>query len=347
MMRNLSESLTFTVPLSSSAYHLAEQFCRQQSNQKKAKQVYLNTLAVSAVDFYLRCMGVETDWEGSQSRNPAILFILDVADVEIPNLGKLECRPVLPQDKVVHIPPEVWSDRIGYVAVQLDESLKQATLLGFSQTAGSGELAISQLRSLEDLLEHLRQLEQPEQVLRRVNLSQWFENVFEAGWRTIDEVFVTREVSLVPEFRGLTRFRGKTQEELIEILHNTQDEETRWQVAETLWKLDPNNPVSGVRRVADLGMQLAGHAVALMVAVLPKPDRSMAILLRVYSMGSQLYLPPGLQLLGLDEAGNCFCEVQAREQDNYIQFKFTADLGDRFSLRVALDDASITESFVI
>jgi hypothetical protein len=63
MMRNLSESLTFTVPLSSSAHHLAEQFCRQQSNQKKAKQVYLNTLAVSAVNFYLRCMGVETDWK--------------------------------------------------------------------------------------------------------------------------------------------------------------------------------------------------------------------------------------------------------------------------------------------
>jgi hypothetical protein len=84
-----------------------------------------------------------------------------------------------------------------------------------------------------------------------------------------------------------------------------------------------------------------------MVAVLPKPDRSMAILLRVYPMGSKLHLPPGLQLIGLDEAGNSFSEVQAREQDNYIQFKFTAELGDRFSLRVALDDASITESFVI
>jgi hypothetical protein len=54
-----------------------------------------------------------------------------------------------------------------------------------------------------------------------------------------------------------------------------------------------------------------------------------------------------LQLIGLDEAGNCFSEVQAREQDNYIQFKFTADLGDRFSVTIALDDASITESFVI
>src|SRR5919202_856758 len=196
MMRNLSESLTFTVPLSSSAYHLAEQFCRQQSNQKKAKQVYLNTLAVSAVDFYLRCMGVETNWEGSQSRNPVMLSILDVADVEIPNLGKLECRPVLPQDKVVHIPSEVWSDRIGYVAVQLDESLKQATLLGFSQTAGSGELAISQLRSLEDLLEHLRQIRQTDQVLMRVNLSQWFENIFESGWQEMKAFLGTQPANL-------------------------------------------------------------------------------------------------------------------------------------------------------
>ena len=64
-------------------------------------------------------------------------------------------------------------------------------------------------------------------------------------------------------------------------------------------------------------------------------------------MGSQPHLPPGLQLIGLDEADNSFFEVQAREQDNYIQFKFTADSGDRFSVRVALDDASITETFVI
>src|SRR4028119_2345673 len=191
MMRNLSESLTFTVPLSSSAYHLAEQFCRQQSNQKKAKQVYLNTLAVSAVNFYLRCMGVETDWEASQSRNPVMLSILDVADLEIPNLGKLECRPVLPQDNVVHIPSEVWSDRIGYVAVQLDQSLRVATLLGFSETAGSGSLPISQLRSLEDLLEHLRQIEQPESVKTLVNLSQWFENLFETGWQSLEALLGT------------------------------------------------------------------------------------------------------------------------------------------------------------
>jgi hypothetical protein len=33
------------------------------------------------------------------------------------------------------------------------------------------------------------------------------------------------------------------------LLEATQDEETRWSAAETLWRLDPNNLVSGIRRV--------------------------------------------------------------------------------------------------
>ena len=363
-MNQTDKPLTFTIPLSFEAHSLAEQYRQQHTQPQKAKQVYLNTLAMYAMDFYCRCMGFETDWETSDTKNPLMQKFLDVADLNVERfgqlIGKLECRPVLPDAEVLEVPPEAWDDRIAYVAVQLNQSLKQAVVLGFAPSAAhqQGIIPLGKLRSLADFPAYLSEISQvPEESPalsqqtqhspQLVNLRNWLEDIFEAGWRTIDEVFVTREVNLVPEFRGSTRFRGKTLEELIEILHTTQDEETRWQVAETLWKIDPNNPVSGVRRVADLGMQLAGHAVALMVAVLPKPDRSMAILLRVYSMGSQLYLPPGLQLLGLDEAGNCFCEVQAREQDNYIQFKFTADLGDRFSLRVALDDASITESFVI
>jgi len=363
-MNQTAKPLTFTIPLSFEAHSLAEQYRKQHSRSQKAKQVYLNALAMYAMDFYCRCMGFETDWETSDTQKPLMQKFLDVADLNVKQfgqwVGKLECRPVLPDAEVLEVPPEAWDDRIAYVAVQLNQSLKQAVLLGFTSSAAhqQGIIPLGELRSLADFpayLSKFSQVREESPVLSQqtqlspqlVNLRNWLEDVFEAGWRTIDEVFVTREVSLVPEFRGTTRFRGKTKEELIEILYTTKDEETRWQVAESLWQLDPNNRVSGVRRVADLGMQLAGHAVALMVAVLPKPDQSMAILLRVYPMGSKLHLPPGLQLIGLDEAGDSFSEVQAREQDNYIQFKFTAEPGDRFSLRVALDDASITESFVI
>jgi hypothetical protein len=327
MMRNLSESLTFTVPLSSSAHHLAEQFCRQQSNQKKAKQVYLNTLAVSAVNFYLRCMGVETDWEGSQSRNPVMLSILDVADVEIPNLGKLECRPVLPQDKVIHIPPEVWSDRIGYVAVQLDESLRVATLLGFSKTAGSGELAISQLRSLEDLLEHLRQIEQPEQALTRVKLSQWFENVFEASWQSLEALLGTNQENLAFSFRSASGLSER-------------------QVKRA--------------KLINLGLQLGSQSVALLVALAKRDElqpaegipleaeQKVSILVQIHPVGGETYLPPNLRLALLSESGDILQDVQSRSQDNYIQLKgFRGNPGESFNIQVAFGDASMTETFEI
>ena len=186
-------SMTFTVPLFQSAHRIAKQFSQQQSNQEKAKQVYLNTLAISAVDFYLRCVGIQTDWEASDSWDSVMQAMMDVADLEIPNYGKLECRPMLPETQVIYIPPEVWSDRIGYVAVQFDQSLKEATLLGFAEAVSIEELPLSQLRSLGDLLEHLSHIRQAKSAKMRVNLRQWFHHLFEAGWQSLETVLDTTD----------------------------------------------------------------------------------------------------------------------------------------------------------
>ena len=130
-MNPVIEPWIFTVPLALEAHSRAEQFRRYQSNPDKAKQVYLNTLAVYAVNMYLQCRGFETDLETSDSWNPAMQMLLDTADLVVKNRGRLECRPVLPNAEVVCTPAEVWSERIGYVAVRLSESLREATLLGF------------------------------------------------------------------------------------------------------------------------------------------------------------------------------------------------------------------------
>ena len=134
---------------------------------------------------------------------------------------------------------------------------------------------------------------------------------------------------------------------LARILQTTEDEEIRWQAAELLWEIDPNHPALGVRRAIDLGMQLAGVSVALMVAILPKPNRRIAILLRVYPLGEQCFLPANLKLIGLDEMGQSLFEIRSRERDDYIQFKFTADPGDRFGLEIVLNNATITKHFVV
>lgn len=314
MMREISESLTFTVPLSSEAHRLAEQFRRQQSNQKKAKQVYLNTLAVSAVKFYLRCMGIETDWEASLSWNPVMQTLMDVADVEIPNLGKLECRPVLPETQVVHIPPEVWSDRIGYMAVQLDQSLREATLLGFTKTVSTDELPISQLRSLEDLLEHLIQIRQAKFVKMPVNLSKWLENTFEAGWQSMEALLGTQQENLAFSLRSTS----------------------------------PLSEASVKRaKLIDLGLRLGSQSVALLVAITPEVEQKVGILVQVHPTGGETYLPPNLRLVLLSESG-VIQEVQSRTQDNYIQLKrFRGLPGECFNIQVAFGDASVTETFVI
>jgi hypothetical protein len=193
MMPTMSEFLTFTAILGSSAHRLAEQFRQQQSQLQKAEQVYLNTLAISAVKFYLDCMGIKTSWETSHSWSLPVRTLSPVADLDIPGLGKLECCPVLPETSVAFVPPEAWLDRIGYIFVRLEPSLKEATLIGFMNALTTEEVPVSELRSLDELLTHLNDLRlsnlhQATRSNPRVHLSQWLQNKFEAGWQSLSTV---------------------------------------------------------------------------------------------------------------------------------------------------------------
>ncbi|NEN98401.1 MAG: DUF1822 family protein, partial [Moorea sp. SIO3I7] len=182
-LSQLTESLTFTVPLSGEAHRIAKKFCKRQLTLQKAKQVYHNTLAVHAVDFYLGCLGWETNLNQSDSYDPVMQAFTDVADLEVKNHGKLECRALLSEAEVCHVPADVWEDRIGYVVVHLNESLTQATILGFTPSVADnkGNLPVSELRSLTEFPEYLTSK-------KIVNLSQWLQGTFEAGWLVPDQL---------------------------------------------------------------------------------------------------------------------------------------------------------------
>jgi hypothetical protein len=311
------ESLTFTVPITSELHSLAEQFRSQHKNPKKAKQIYLNTLAVSAVDFYLRCMGVETSFSASFSSNPVIQTMMDVADLEVINLGKLECRPVLSDKKVVYIPPEVWSDRIGYVAVQFDESLRVATLLGFSKTAQSGEIPINQLRSLEEFILELSEI--PEKVKQKTHLSQWLINVVDAGWQTVESL-LTQQSELAFRFRS----------------------------AEQILAQNPENTTTNVQKgtLLDFGGESSSKPIALIVGLIPTFEQEINIYVKVCPAGSENYLPEELELMVLDEKGTSVMQAIARTTKS-IQLNFSSQFGENFSIKVALGDISFTEVFLV
>ncbi|NEP89158.1 MAG: DUF1822 family protein [Okeania sp. SIO2C2] len=213
-------------------------------------------------------------------------------------------------------------------------------------------------------------------------LTSWLEGILREGWQPVEELIGNRKPiiqmafsldktteklspkvvkKIIKQFQMTQKQRGKIQTDLsqpelsdtevnkalVNILQTTEDEETRWQIAELLWEIDPSNPAAGVRRAMDLGIQLAGVPVALMIAILPKPNQRFAVLSRVYPLQDQRFLPANLKLIGLDEMGESLFEIRARERDDYIQFKFTADPGDRFSLQVSLNSATVTKDFII
>ena len=120
----------------------------------------LNTLAVCVVNDYLQMLGIGTELSNSNIWKPAVRLTADIADLEIVGVGILECRPVQKPNQTCYIPAEVWSNRIGYVVVQIDKSFREAALLGLSETASIEELPLNKLRPVENLIEHLAQLMQ-------------------------------------------------------------------------------------------------------------------------------------------------------------------------------------------
>jgi Protein of unknown function (DUF1822) len=137
---------------------------------------------------------------------------------------------------------------------------------------------------------------------------------------------------------------------LIYLIQHTTDQTLRWQAAECLWKIEPdNNNKNWQRRIKDLGLVIQGHKLGLMVAAIPLLDGTYAILNRVYPIGKEDYLPPSVELNLLSESGDRLYRVESRStvMDSYIQLYFTASVGDLFNVCISMSGASITEAFAI
>jgi Protein of unknown function (DUF1822) len=318
MIYSTEQDLTLPVPLTLKGHHTAQLFYQQHSDPQKAKQVYLNTLAIEAVHSYLGWLGIATDLKTSDSWNPALQTLADIADLEIPGQGKLECRPVPPEATVCYVPPEVWFDRIGYVAVRLNADLQNATLLGFVPSVDTEELPLNQLQSIAMLLDHLKPQSQPEPIKEWVHLGQWVQGLFTDGWHTIEELFGPQpslsfrslESSTYLEPPGLTT-RGK----MLELL-----------------------PQSNT--------QLNRHQVALLVELMPNDSSQVDIWVKLCPMNHYPYLPEDLEIRVLDEQGMAVMQAQSRQTD-MLQLKFQGAMGERFSIEIALNDINLVETFVI
>ncbi len=309
-INTIMEPLIFTVPLSWEAHQMATQFRQQQLNAQKAKQVYLNTLSVYAVNHYLKCMEFEPDWQSSDSFNPILQKVTDVADLKVRNIGTFECRPVLPNEQTVSIPLESLQNRRGYFAVQLNSELTQAKLLGFIKQVNTETIPLNQLQSLDVFLQYASQLENV------VELKQWFQNVFEAGWETVESLFSESEIAW-------------------RTVNNTA--------------VDLPIPVrsnSVIERMKLIELKPTDQQIGLLVRLTPRSGLETGIGVEIYPVNNQTYLPENLQLMVLDEAGEAVMQAEARTTKN-IQLQFSGESGEVFSVQITFGETNVRETFVI
>jgi len=194
-MSYLSEQQSISVPIPESFRQIALEFAQEQPISTKAKQVYLNTLAVQVVNSYLAMLDIPTELEASYSWHPRGRLTADVADLLLTGVGRLECLPMRTGDRTCKIPPEVWDNRIGYVVVEINHTCKEGKIRGFVTSVNTPEITLEQLRSLTVLIEHLH----------LVHLRQWLEGIYTNNWQSIEELSSQRSTQLA--FRS-KRVRG-------------------------------------------------------------------------------------------------------------------------------------------
>lgn len=313
MIDYTEQDLTLPVPLTLKAHHTARMFYQQHSDAHKAKQVYLNSLAIAAVHSYLSWLEIATDLQASDSWNPALQALADIADLDIPGQGKLECRPVLPGATVCYVSPEAWSNRIGYIAVLLDADLKTATLLGFMPRVDTEELPLERLQSIAILLDILKPQQQPQTNEELVNLSQWAQGIFTTGWHAVEDLLGPQPAL---SFRSLKLSRDL-------------------------------KPSSLIRRckTLDLVPRSPSHQVVLEVIFVRHDsfEVDICVILTPPKCGSDL--PEDLKIRLLDEQGEVVVDAKSLRDD--MRMIFQGIVGEKFSLELELNDITLVERFVI
>lgn len=179
----------FNMILKPEYHQKAQQLSQIQHLPHRAKQTYLNTLAIYVVNQFLQNHGIETDIFASDSHNPIMILLSNVADLQIKNIGKLECRGILENQDFVEIEPHVWSNRIGYIAVEINQSFTSGIIKGFISQVNTEKTPITNFTFSSN-----------QYLLKILIFKNWLLN-FDANWLNIDQV-------LNPQFHQFA-FRSK------------------------------------------------------------------------------------------------------------------------------------------
>jgi hypothetical protein len=184
--------------------------------------------------------------------------------------------------------------------------------LGFCPQVAQTQLPLSRLRPIEDIVDVLNP--------PITQLHQWLQNQVDQGWQLIESLLNPPQLAYASrsrQRRGDNASRGVPE-------------------------------ITASRgRMIDLSTATTARSVILTVDVMQVSDSQTTLQVRVFPTGDRSHLFPALQLAILDQLHQTYEVVTAQEMDEYIQLQFNGEPQERFSVRLTLDDVSVTETFVI
>ncbi len=140
-----------------------------------------------------------------------------------------------------------------------------------------------------------------------VSLSQWLQNIYDANWLSVSEILARNEPALA------FRYKSKV---------------TR-------------------AKLVELGIHKPGQVVALIVMLTPKTLIEIQIKMQVHPTDEQAYLPENLVVKVLDEEGTNVMSAHAKTANTHITLELSAQVGERFSVKLELGNTNITENFIV
>ncbi|MGC1528391.1 MAG: DUF1822 family protein [Phormidesmis sp.] len=366
MIITRSQQMGITLPITREFQQMAQRFAQMCPFAEKAEQIRHNTLAVCAVNAYLQLMEIPTAIAQADSWNPMMQMLSNVADLPLPGVGVLSCRVADVEADVCIIPPEAWSERIGYVAVAIDEAAHEATLIGFTPSARESEqLTLAQFLPIEALVDRVHALQSaiaadsPEAIAAGqstnpstlTQIGRWIEGAIDTmsdGWQTVESLvnpvepnFAFRTADLAEPAMATDASRAKLVnlglqlDEAVRValvIHITEQRLTEQRLTEQ--PSDAIAPNAATRDTTE-----------------PAPNRSNSdrsnIVLQVRPLGDSPYLEENLTMTVLDEQAVPFMSVTSREIDNYIQLRLSGQVGEHFGVTLSMGETVFEEWFVI